>query len=77
MMKIPPSVILLNMKNRPTGARGTSMWRSKKKEVQVVGLEYYTSVDRSDVQWGRYDKGEGEGGVRGRTKHWTTGMPTK
>jgi hypothetical protein len=37
MIKIPPSVILLNMKNRPTGAKGTKMCKSKKNDVHVVG----------------------------------------
>ena len=37
MIKIAPSDILANMKKSPTGASGTSMCRSKKKDVQVVG----------------------------------------
>ena len=35
--KIPPSEILLKSENNPTGANGTRMCKSKKKEVQVVG----------------------------------------
>jgi hypothetical protein len=37
MMKIAPSVILENRKNKPTGAKGTKMCKSKKNDVQVVG----------------------------------------
>ena len=37
MIKIAPSVILENRKNRPTGAKGTKMCKSKKNDVQVVG----------------------------------------
>ena len=35
--KTPPSVMFENMTKRPTGARGTRMCKSKKKEVHVVG----------------------------------------
>ena len=37
IMKIAPSVILENRKNKPTGAKGTKMCKSKKNDVQVVG----------------------------------------
>jgi hypothetical protein len=37
MINIPPSVILLNITNKPTGAKGTNICKSKKNDVHVVG----------------------------------------
>jgi hypothetical protein len=49
MTKIPPSVMLLKSVKRPTGARGTRMCRSKKKDVQVVGW-----CSETDAMMGMY-----------------------
>merc|ERR1711991_277068 len=37
MINMPPSVTFENKKNKPTGAKGTRMCKSKKKEVHEVG----------------------------------------
>ena len=37
IINTPPSVIFENITNRPTGARGTNICKSKKNDVHVVG----------------------------------------